>query len=185
MKSLRIGVVFLICITFVSLSSPACAESISQSNGKLISRSEGISLGDAGDTFNPTSWKSDKARIAGLRQENLNKEEDCNIRWKILWGHAKQGNLEARATLSMLAFPVWPFSPQIVIPGRSGDTISSFRDTVILAIHSNGYQFSEEKEQAKYVTHLNVLYSDLLKVFPQGQGYLSCIESQDDVSSCS
>lgn len=125
-----------------------------------------------------STWLTDRARLDKLLSENITDEEDCRIRWNILWPWAKKGNLEARAILSMLTFTAWPLTPQIFLPGRSGDQLSSMRDAAILSIHSIGVRFDDNNQQARYDSQSKTIYNEFLPNVAFGSIFQACLKEK-------
>lgn len=100
----------------------------------------------------------------------------CVSIWNTVWPWAKKGDLEARAVMSSLLYSGWPGFPQIFMPGRAGDELSSMRDSIILHIHSLGYKFPGRKKEDDD-PRSQVIYK-FLEGSPRGMVFLSCLQTE-------
>jgi hypothetical protein len=80
------------------------------------------------------SWEKDLARLETLEKIGLNDDEQCQMKFDILWRHAKAGNIDAHVGLM---FYLWGFMhmDHNFMPGHS-DMVSFQRDRAIVAVHA-------------------------------------------------
>lgn len=133
---------------------------------------------------NDARWQEDRDVWFSLNKQEMSVREDCDRRWDILWRHAKQGNLEARAMMSMQFAPQLPLLPQIVPPGRTGDEISLLRDATIMAIHADDFQFDDGDRNDVFAQHKKTLYGTFLdRGTFSGGAYLACLKAPDNTAA--
>jgi|GEM_PF-3366602 len=91
---------------------------------------------------------ADPAWVAAFAasQQNISRaklldSEKCQLNWDLAWPWAKRGNLQARAMIYALL--TIPKRQRLVMPGLPTDDLSLFRDTIILYVHSLGFQYED------------------------------------------
>jgi len=145
----------------------------------LVAISSSSSASDEG-----RRWDEDKKKfIEVINSKDLSSNESCLQVWDILWTWSKKGNLEARADLASLLFPVGSHAPSIVVPGHEGDQVSTIRDATIVAIHGVGVAYSDERENANYYGLVRLL-SDAMRVEIKGKKFIQCL-NQGVLNKCS
>lgn len=124
--------------------------------------------------------------ISPLKAQNLEWEKEveqmydlpCEERWDKLWSSAKQGNLIARAGILFLIAPPLD-GERIFLPGRTGDSISILRDSIILAVHSTGVKYSVKQYNLAHAETVHTFYSYVpLKEF-NGKDFFSCLKEKN------
>lgn len=126
-------------------------------------------------------WLSDKARLEKLSSDKaeMSDEERCQAIWDILWPWAIKDNLEARSYLFFLMAPP-PHMKPLLLPGNTGDSVTKFKDAIIMAVHSYPYQFDTDmKETYQNVAH--TLYQQAgFEQSSSGRKFLKCLENSEN-----
>lgn len=104
-------------------------------------------------------------------------DKACQATFDLVWSWAKKGDLEARADMSDMLYPSWPGLPQMFMPGRSQDKLSSNRDAIILRIHSLGVHFADENDRRRYEQNSQVIYAPI-EGTAAGSRFWMCLESK-------
>lgn len=122
------------------------------------------------------AWLAEKERFKNV----ITNENRCYETWNVLWPWAKKGNLEARAMLFVAITPFMHIGA-VAVPGNNGDSITTMRDSLIMAVHSEGYK-GGDSERA-FMNALNEFRQSIYKGFAlnsysSGREFLECVQKK-------
>lgn len=123
--------------------------------------------------------------------ELSHRDQMCAKVWKDIWPRAKNGDLEARFDL-LTAIVAGPDVEPFQMPGSTGSWIDTYRDIVIMGVHTSNYFLLNEKStDPKMIENYQTLvmqFANLIVRDGNGRGaqFLNCVaekkESCDDVA---
>ena len=111
--------------------------------------------------------------------KNVKTQEECQRVWNELWSKAKKGDNEALFSLFIAIAPP-PDMQRIIVPGSSGDLVSTLKDITIVSVHSYEYMSNLPEENA-YRSMAKHLYEQTFSQSARGKKFLQCVnnKSQD------
>lgn len=118
-------------------------------------------------------------------------EKLCAKVWKDIWPRAKNGDLEARFDL-LTAIVAGPDVEPFQMPGSTGSWIDTYRDIVIMGVHTSNYFLLNEKStDPKMIANYQTLVMQFANLIvrdgnARGAQFLNCVaekkENCDDVA---
>ncbi|MCE7886884.1 MAG: hypothetical protein DYH13_05180 [Alphaproteobacteria bacterium PRO2] len=98
--------------------------------------------------------------------EKLGQTTKCSEKWDVLWPLAKEGDLEARAYLTIYMFGIM-HHPDLCAPGGC-DYASKLRNILIMAVHAGDYEFPKTEEYEFLREYFKTAFDYVFEIYQLG-----------------